>query len=332
MSDVARRAGVSAMTVSRALRDGASIAPETRQRIMRAVEEVGYVVDEAARSLVSRRTSFIAVLIPSINNSNFADTVRAITEVLDATGIQLLLGYTDYSIDNEERLIKTMLRRRPEGMIVTGGKHTARARTLLRQANIPVIEMWDLPIEPIQHVVGFSNADAAGALARYIYQRGYRKIGFIGGTSDRDTRGAERRTGYEAALKELGLPATRVVSVSTPPVSMKHGAEAILQLIELYPDVDAVMCTSDLPAFGAIMECRRRGWVVPGRISVAGFGDFELASCSDPTITTVGVNCFEIGLQAGQLILRAIGAARDGQNVPPETIITDYEVISRESA
>ena len=116
------------------------------------------MLDQSAQSLVSRRTAFIAALIPSINNSNFADTTRAITEVFEETGIQLLLGYTDYSTENEERLVEAMLRRRPEGMIVTGGMHTARTRRLLEQANIPIIEMWDVPERPIQHVVGFSNA------------------------------------------------------------------------------------------------------------------------------------------------------------------------------
>lgn len=331
MSDVGRRAGVSAMTVSRALRDGGSIAPETRKRIMKAVEEVGYVLDQSAQSLVSRRTAFIAALIPSINNSNFADTARAITNVLQATGIQLLLGYTDYSIENEERLIEAMLKRRPEGMIVTGGRHTTRARRLLEQANIPLIEMWDLPLKPVEHVVGFSNAAAAGALVHYLHRRGRRKIGFIGGTSQRDERGAARRAGYETALHELGLSPPRVISIAQPPISMRHGAEAIVRLIEQAPDVEVAMCTSDLSAFGAIMECARRGWSVPGRIGIAGFGDFEVASYSNPRITTVGVNCLEIGRQAGELMLRAIEASRKGRVIAPETVITDFEVIGRES-
>ena len=332
MSDVAERVGVSAMTVSRALRNDASIAPGTRARIMRAVEEVGYVLDQSARSLVSRRTNFIAALIPSINNSNFSDTARAITEVLEPAGIQLLLGYTDYSFQNEERLVEAMLRRRPEGMIVTGGSHTDRSRKLLEQAGIPIIEIWDLPERPIEHVVGFSNSAAAGALVHYLHRKGHRRIAFIGGTSDRDERGAERREGYERAVHELGLQVPRIVSIASVPISMGHGAEAILQMMEQSPDVDAAMCTSDLSAFGAIMECQRRGWSVPSRIAIAGFGDFEVASCSYPTITTVDVSSAEIGRQAAQLMLRAIDGARGGRPIAKETIITEYRVVVRESA
>lgn len=331
MADVARLAGVSAMTVSRALRDGASIAAETRERIMSAVEELGYVLDQSAGSLSSKRTGFVAALIPSINNSNFADTARGITDALAGTGLQLLLGYTDYTVEKEEQLIEAMLRRRPEGIIVTGGSHTARSRRLLERAAIPVVEMWDLPREPIGHVVGFSNAAAAGQLVRVLHAKGYRRIGFIGGTSNRDTRGAERRSGFEAAVEELGLPAGRVISFGAPPISMQQGSEAIVRLLDRWPDIDAAICVSDLSAFGAVMECNRRGWAVPKRIAIAGFGDFEVARCAYPSITTVSVACHEIGLKAGDLLLRAVEATRGGNDLPRQTLVTDYEVILRES-
>jgi LacI family transcriptional regulator, gluconate utilization system Gnt-I transcriptional repressor len=331
MADVARRAGVSTMTVSRALKDGASIAPETRERIMQAVEDLGYVLDQSAGSLSSKRTGFVAALIPSINNSNFADTARGLTDALEGSGLQLLLGYTDYSVETEEALIGSMLRRRPEAIVVTGGRHTLRARKLLEQSGIPVIEAWDVPSQPVGHVVGFSNAEASAALVRHLHGQGYRRIAFIGGTTNRDTRGADRRMGYERAMKELGLKESRVMSFGTPPISMQQGGEAIVRLVEQWPDVEAAICVSDLSAFGAIMECQRRNWAVPGRIAIAGFGDFEISSQCHPRITTVGVNCYDIGNQAGCLLLRAIEGERSGKPVAAETIITDYLVMARES-
>lgn len=331
MSDVARRAGVSSMTVSRALRDGASIASETREKIMKAVDELGYVLDQSAGSLSSKRTGFVAALVPSLNNSNFADTARGLTDALQGTGLQLLLGYTDYSTEKEEVLIESMLRRRPEAIVVTGGKHTLRGRKLLVNAGIPVIETWDLPSKPVRHVVGFSNAEAAEALVKYLYQKGYRKIGFIGGTSNRDTRGADRREGYERAMAMLGLTDTRIMSFGTPPISMRQGGEALARLVEQWPDVEAAICVSDLSAFGALSECQRRTWPVPKRIAIAGFGDFEISSCSYPTITTVGVNCYDIGKRSGELLLRAVEGERAHKPIAAETIIMDYAVIVRES-
>jgi LacI family transcriptional regulator, gluconate utilization system Gnt-I transcriptional repressor len=332
MSDVARLSGVSAMTVSRALRDGASISSVTREKIMKAVDELGYVLDQSAGSLSSKRTGFVAALVPSLNNSNFADTSRGLTDALDGSGLQVLLGYTDYSIEKEEELIESMLRRRPEAIVVTGGKHTARGQRLLQNSGIPVIETWDLPQQPVRHVVGFSNAEAAEALVNYLHQKGYRKIGFIGGTSNRDTRGADRRLGYERAMAALGLSDTRIMSFGMPPISMKQGGEALARLVEQWPDVEAAICVSDLSAFGALTECQRRNWPVPGRIALAGFGDFEISSCSHPTITTVGVNCYDIGRRTGELLLRAIEGERTQKPIAAETIRTDYAVIARESA
>ena len=138
MSDVAGRAGVSTMTVSRALRNGASIARETRERIMLAVEELGYVLDQSAGSLSSKRTGFVAALVPSLNYSNFAGTARGLTDALQGSGLQLLLGYTDYSVEKEAGLIESMLLRRPEAIVVTGGSHTPRGR----KGNLGASSSW----------------------------------------------------------------------------------------------------------------------------------------------------------------------------------------------
>ncbi|WP_018183809.1 LacI family DNA-binding transcriptional regulator [Kaistia granuli] len=331
MADVAERAGVSTMTVSRALKKGSPISDETRRRIMAAVDELGYVLDQTAGTLSSKRSGFIATLIPSVNNSNFSDTVRGITEAIEGSGLQLLLGHTDYLVEKEETLLESMLTRRPEGIILTGGSHSPRCRRLLDAIGIPVIETWDLPEKPVEHVVGFSNAAAIRALVHDLHARGYRRIGFIGGTSNRDTRGADRRLGYSQAIEELGLPQARIISFGSPPISMAQGAEAIVQLVTQWPEVDAAICVSDLSAFGALMECHRRGWAVPGRIAIAGFGDFEVSRCTHPRLTTVAVDAFEIGRTAGSLLLQAIEARRGGQVIPPETRIMPFRVLQRES-
>lgn len=331
MADVAELAGVSTMTVSRALKKGGPISQKTRRKIMNAVDELGYVLDQTAGTLSSKRSGFVVALVPSINSSNFADTARGITEAIENTGLQLLLGYTDYLIEKEERLVESMLTRRPEGIIVTGGRHADRTRRLLSAAGIPVIETWDIPERPIEHVVGFSNAAATNALVHHLHALGYRNIGFVGGTSNRDTRGADRRLGYAQAIEQLGLPRGRVISFGKPPISMEQGGEAIVHLMSQWPDVDAAVCVSDLSAFGALMECHRRGWAVPGRIAIAGFGDFEVARCSFPRITTVTVDAFEIGRAAGDLLLQAIEAHREGRRIPPELMLMPFKVIQRES-
>jgi len=335
MADIAARLGVSKMTVSRALnREGSnprSTSEALRQRILQACQEMGYVVDQTARTFSSKRSGFVAALVPALNNSNFSDTAHGLTAALEASGLQLLLGYTDYDAATEERLLRALLSRRPEAVVVTGGTHTPAARKLLKAAGIPVVETWDLPAQPIDHCVGFSNAEAVAQLVRQLHAQGHRRIGFLGGLPSSDARGADRRRGYESAMRELGLDATRQLSVGQAPVSMEHGAQGVVQLLHRWPDTQALVCVSDHPAFGALAECQRRGIAVPGRLAIAGFGGFEVGASCHPRLTTVAVDCAGIGRAAGELLLRAIAAARDGRRLSPETVLIPYRVEMRGS-
>ncbi|MER8375807.1 LacI family DNA-binding transcriptional regulator [Mesorhizobium sp. M1409] len=329
MVDVALRAGVSTMTVSRALKEGGRVSKATREKIMVAVNDLGYVLDQSAGSLSSRKTGFVAAMVPSLNNSNFADTARGITDELESTGLQLLLGYTDYTVEKEEKLIEAMLRRRPEGIILTGGAHTERARRLLKNAGVPVVETWELPAKPIDQVVGFSNEEAMGLLVKTLAKKGYHKFGYIGGTTSRDTRGSQRREGFIRAIEELGLPTGRLVSFGVPPISIEQGGQAVVSMLERWPDTEAVLCVSDLSAFGALMECKRRGMRVPQDIAIAGFGDYEVAAFCHPGITTVNVDCYGIGRQAARRLIQIIrGGEKQHQQ---EIVLTGYRVVERES-
>lgn len=335
MADVAARLGVSKMTVSRALsREGSSrrsTSEALRQRILQTCQEMGYVLDQTARTFSSKRSGFVAALVPALNNSNFSDTAHGLTAALEGSGLQVLLGYTDYDSATEERLLRAMLSRRPEGVVVTGGTHTPAARKLLKAAGIPVVETWDLPAQPLEHCVGFSNAEAVAQLVHRMHAQGYRRIGFLGGVPASDARGADRRRGFEAAMRELGLDPTRQISIGEAPVSMDHGAQGVVQLLARWPDTQALVCVSDHPAFGAMAECQRRGIEVPGQLAIAGFGGFEVGASCHPRLSTVAVDCTGIGRAAGELLLRAVAAAREGRRLAPETILIPFRVELRGS-
>ncbi len=332
MRTIAERAGVSAMTVSRALKADALVAKETRERVLAVVKETGYLPDATARVFATRRSGFVAVLVPALNHSNFADTLHGMSEAFDPAGLRMLIGDTRYMASREEALIAEMLQRRPEAIVLTGGVHTARARALLAGAGAPLVETWDIPAEPLGSVVGFSNRDAGAAMARYLHARGRRRIGFIGGATHRDARGAQRREGFLQAMRELGLPRARVAGVGKPPSSMSHGAEGLDLLLGQWPDTDAIVCVSDLLAFGVLSECQRRGIDVPGRIALAGFGDFEVARCCHPRLTTIAVDCRGIGRRAAEIALRALEARKRGDDPAPETEILELRIIERETA
>ncbi|MDM7931337.1 LacI family DNA-binding transcriptional regulator [Tabrizicola sp.] len=324
MADVARLAGVSPMTVSRAFKTDSSVSATTRDAILKAADDLGYVFDSTASNLRSQKTDFIAVTIPSINNANFADTLRGLSEGLKPRGLQILLGYTDYDMAEEERLIEQFLRRRPEAIVVTGGRHTPRARRMLENAGIPVIETWDLPEDPIGHVVGFSNADAVRGMVDHFVAQGLTRIAFIGGDTTRDTRGADRRAGFIAAMQAHGLDATRLIAAGAPPISMREGAEAMGRLLETMPDTQAVICVSDLSAFGALTECQRRGVDVPGKFWIAGFGDYEIAGIAVPALTTINPFPSDIGARTAELILDVLDGRQDAAiriAISPELLI-----------
>ncbi len=328
MADVARLAGVSKMTVSRVLA-GQSASAATRIKVWKAVEDLNYVPDAAAGALSSGRSEFVAVLVPSMISSNFSDTVQGLTETLEARGLQLLLGHTEYDRDREERLIRSMLRHQPRCIALTGSDHTPEARKLLKNIGIPVVEMWEVPKKPIDLAVGFSNEDAARLMVRHLVSEGYRRIAFLGGASDVDRRGMARLEGYIAELAAQNLGPARVVRYGDSPTTMGQGGPAMAALLAQWPDTDAVMCVSDMLAFGAIMECHRRGLSVPRDIAVAGFGNFEVSQVSYPAISTVWVDAYGIGAKAGELLLAAL-SSKPGEAIP-RRVDVEYSILARQS-
>jgi LacI family gluconate utilization system Gnt-I transcriptional repressor len=326
MADVARRAGVSPMTVSRALKPNTSVSTATREKIRAAADRLGYVLDMSAAAFGSGRSGFVAMTIPSISNANFAETARGLTHGLQEAGFELLLGYTDYDMAEEERLIEAFLRRRPEAIVVTGGAHTERCRTLLSGSGVPVVETWDLPETPIDHVVGFSNAEAGARMARHLFDQGHRRIGFIGGDGARDTRGADRQRGFLEALAKLGVPGDCTVTDLAPPITMREGARAMTRLLERWPDTTAVMCVSDLSAFGAMNAAIRQGRRVPEDLAVAGFGAYDLSEHALPAITTVGVRAERIGAETSRVILSILNGER-----PERVVNLGVELLPRPS-
>lgn len=329
MADVAREAGVSQMTVSRAFRSDAYVNEETRKVILLAADRLGYVMDSMASGLSSRKTGFVAVTIPSVNNANFADTIRGLTEGLQQRGLQVLLGYTNYNLEEEERLVRQLLTRRPEAIVVTGGTHTDKCRAMLENSGIPVIETWDIPARPIDSVVGFSNAEASALIVGHLAATGRTRIAFLGGDASRDTRGSDRRCGFTRAMEQLKLDPTRLAEAGPPPISMREGADALARLLAKWPDTEAVVCVSDLAAFGALTECQRLGIDVPGKMAIAGFGAYEISDICVPPITSVDPHCYKIGTLSAQRIIERLSDAPD-ENTNRQTVL-EPELLVRAS-
>lgn len=311
MRDVAQAVDLSPMTVSRALRGDQTVSAKTRDLITEAASKLGYVYDGTAQAFRTQRSGFVAVTLPSINNANFAETFRGLSRGLDGQSIQLLLSSTDYQVEKEHELVLQLLARKPEALVMTGGHHLPETRQVLARAGLPVIEIWDLPSDPLAHVVGFSNADAMALIVQHLAASGRRKLAFVGADIGTDMRSSARREGAVAAARSLGLPEITMIEAGPAPVSMKHGAWAIAELGQEITRFDALVCVSDPIAFGALNACRRLGVRVPDDIAITGFGNFDVAMVSSPQITTVGVHANEIGGQVAAVLQKIFEGQTD---------------------
>ena len=265
---------------------------------------MNYVPDQMAGSLTTKKSGFVATLLPSLNNLHFALTVQSLTEELEEIGLQILLGHTGYSAEREEQLIETMLRRRPEAIVLSYDGHTERTRRLMQDAAVPVIEIWEKPDHAIKHTVGFSNFDAARQMTEQVIAKGYQRIAFLGESQDDWTRGAARRKGFLAAMEKAGLDSHRMIGFGAPPLSIESGAEAAAQLLQDHKDTQCLLCVSDAAAFGAQSWLLSAGYRVPEDIAVVGFGNFEVSRFATPSISTVVVDPVGIGQETGKLLKR----------------------------
>ncbi|PLZ02926.1 GntR family transcriptional regulator [Burkholderia sp. WAC0059] len=334
LEDVARKSGVSAMTVSRALNRPELVSATTRDRVWQAVEEIGYIPNLLAGALASNRSRLVAVMLPTMANSIFAGYIQALTERLAAAGYQVMLGLTNYSFETEEALLATVISRRPDGIVLTGTQHSARSLKLLGAAKIPVVETWDKVQAPLDMLVGFSHFDVGRDTAGYLLDRGYRRFGLL--WLD-DVRGTLRREGFMQALAQRGI-APAGVSVVAAPASQQLGREGLDELLRQDPSIDAIVCSSDELAFGVLAEANRRGIRMPDDLALMGYGDLSAAAHTYPSLTTVKVNSATIGAKAAEVLLARLqpsdpSSGGDGSRAHGgETRIdTGFEIVQRES-
>jgi LacI family transcriptional regulator, gluconate utilization system Gnt-I transcriptional repressor len=328
MADIAAIAGVTKMTVSRALREPDKVRPETRERVHAAARSVGYIPNRTAGSLTARSSGIVGVVVPTLRHSLFAETIEGISDVLAAAGVDLIVASSRYQTDAEEAQIRALLGRRPDAIVLTSLTHTRAARDLLRSAGIAVVETWETADEPIDMAVGFSNRDAAHAMTRELIRSGYRRIIFVNGPSAGNERARHRSEGYRAAMREADLPVSPVrIARDVGAIQPETGARIVRKLVADEPAIDAVFFTSDVYAVGAILECRKLGVAVPNRMGIAGFHDLELGRVVTPTLTTVHVPALEIGREAGRMILARL---KDAEAKIPRSDLP-FRIVVRES-
>jgi LacI family gluconate utilization system Gnt-I transcriptional repressor len=321
ITDVAAAAGVAPMTVSRVLNTPERVSADTAERVRAAIERLGYVPNLIAGGLSSRRSRMIAAIVPTIASPMFSAPVQAFTDAMNQAGYHVLLGLSGYGDAIAKRdLIRAVLTRRPDGLMLTGASHSPEVTRLLKDARVPVVEIWDAADTATDILVGFDHTEVGTAVAAYFAERGYRNFAVA---SASDSRGILRHNGFVAGVARAGgtIAAERTLHA---PSGIQEGREALRSMLPALASPTALFCGSDLVAFGAVTEARVQGIAIPERLAVCGFGDLELSGASEPPITTVGVD----GAAMGRLAAERLLARLAGQEAPSRTLVP-FHIIQR---
>lgn len=340
IADVAARAGVGAITVSRALRAPHKVSPRLRASIDAAIRELQYVPDLNARALASHRTDVVAVLVPSLTQNIFSDVVRGVYDGLEDSGLHIEIDNTRYSVELEETHVQRILRHHPAGIIVSGVEQSDATRKMLDKAGCPVVQIMDLTDDPIQKIIGFSHERAGYEMTRHLVEVGYRRVAYFSGWMN--TRSLERLQGYRRALEEAGIydPAligqmgNREDDLAGARQSYQYqfstatmGRQLMMEMLDRQPDVDAVFCNNDVLSIGALFACNARAVPVPQQVGIAGFNDFDYMEAAHPPLTSLRIHRWRCGYEAMTAIRRQLAGGEIGEPI----VDLGFEVIKRAS-
>ena len=302
LRDVSDASGVSEMTVSRVLRNRRDVSQATREKVLQAAKQLGYVPNKIAGALASQRVNLVAVIIPSLSNMVFPEVMSGINEVLENTNLQPVVGVTDYLPEKEDRVLYEMLSWRPSGVIIAGLEHSEAATAMLRSASIPVVEIMDIDGHPVDAMVGISHRRAGREMATSILKADYRKIGFLGTKMPLDHRARKRFEGFTETLTKNGIEVADQEFYSGGSALLK-GREMTAELLGRSPDLDFLYFSNDLIGAGGLLYLIEEGFAIPKQIGLAGFNGLEILKGLPRYLATMDACRSEIGRRAAKLIV-----------------------------
>lgn len=322
LEDIARATGVSKMTVSRVLRGGAGFSEETRDRVLQEAARQAYVPNRLAQAFGSVSAStLVGICVPRLTSGLFGHVLQGVDRALSRLGYQVMIGSHNHAIEEEEAWLRQVVAWRPAGVILSGRVHTAGTVDLLRQAGMPVVEIWDLTTSPIDMAVGFSHYDCGVEMAQFLLRKGRRRMGFVGAEARSDVMGRSRLEGFTAALARggFGLVDSEVLLDAPGFYAGYYGLE---MLLARSPGLDAVYFHNDEMAIGGLAYAAARGISVPGDLGIVGFGGMEAASVLPKRLTTTVVPTVAIGKAAAEgLVARLKGEACEDVVVVPTRLV-----------
>ena len=305
LRDVSEASGVSDMTVSRVLRGRGDVSQATREKVLLAAKELGYVPNKIAGALASQRVNLVAVIIPSMSNMVFPEVMMGINEVLGSTDLQAVVGITNYLPEQEEKVLYQMLSWRPSGVIIAGLEHTDASSKMLHAAGIPIVEIMDTDGSPVDCAVGISHRRAGRQMAQEIISAGYRKIGFLGTKMPLDHRARKRFEGFTEALAKSGIEISDQEFYSGGSALAK-GRDMTIEILNRSPDLDFLYYSNDMIGAGGLLHLLGQGIDIPKSIGLAGFNGVELLEGLPMQLATMDACRSEIGRRAAEIICARI--------------------------
>ena len=315
LRDVSEASGVSDMTVSRVLRGRGDVSHATREKVLLAAKELGYVPNKIAGALASQRVNLVAVIIPSMSNMVFPEVMMGINDILGKTDLQPVVGITNYLPEQEEKVLYQMLSWRPSGVIIAGLEHTDASSKMLHAAGIPIVEIMDTDGSPVDCAVGISHRRAGRQMAQEIISAGYRKIGFLGTKMPLDHRARKRFEGFTEALAKSGIEISDQEFYSGGSALAK-GRDMTIEILKRSPDLDFLYYSNDMIGAGGLLHLLGKGVDIPQNIGLAGFYGVELLEGLPMQLATMDACRSEIGRRAAEIICARIeGTFDDGDKV-----------------
>ncbi|MCK0094261.1 LacI family DNA-binding transcriptional regulator [Yoonia sp. F2084L] len=301
MDDVAERAGVSQMTVSRVMSGKGYISSKVRDQVNAAAAEIGYVQNRLARGLRSEQSSLIAVVLPTLGNTVFTEVLRGITDALTAQSFRPVFGLTEYCEDREYKLVRDLLSWRPSGIVLAGLEHSDQTRQAIAASGVQVAEVMDIDGAAISTAFGFSQRAAGQVTAQHMLDKGHRRFVYAGSQSGSDLRAGKRLEGFRQAVRDAGGTMVSEI-ISALPSSMVEGRRMTAEILSGTDRPDAIYYSNDDLAAGGIMHCLAEGISIPDDIAMAGFNGLPYLDALPIQLTTIKTPRYDIGLQAGQLL------------------------------
>lgn len=323
LNDVAKLAGVSPITVSRVFNYPDLVSKKTAEKVNKAVQQTGYVPNLLAGSLASRRSSLIAVLIPSILNLDYTETARFLIEILENEGFQVFLNETGYNENDEEKAIKAILSRRPEAIVLTGTHHSAQTRKMLLASSIPIVEIWDMVESPLDIIVGFSHYRVGQMAADYFIKKSYSNIAALFAP---DYRAQLRLRGFTDTLKQHNISPHTILTMKEAS-TLKVGRAGFKTIFHSHFRHGGLFCSSDTLAHGALIEAQSLGLDIPKDIHILGFGNQHFSDQIIPALSTIHIDRKMIGQQAAKALIEHMQSNDLGNPI----IEVPFKIIERTS-